>query len=137
MPLWAQPLYCMLTSRASIRYFLKRTSGTSTVDERLLEYALLSARQPGARHAPLAFLSGALFTRGVSALYARLQQPLWIAHGVRGDFTGYAGVANIAGGVNRTVDVFGTGAMPYFETPSLFMSRYDAFLQGCTREISP
>ena len=133
MPLWSQALYWLLTTRASMRYFLKRTWGSTSIDERLLAYNLLTARQPGARYAPLAFLSGALFTRGIARVYARLPQPLWVAHGVRGDFTGYEGLAQIGPLANRTIDVFGTGALPYFETPSLFASRYDAFLQNALK----
>ena len=133
-PLWSQALYWMLTTRVSIRYFLKRTWGSTSIDERLLAYNLITARQPGARYAPLAFLSGALFTRGIARLYARLPQPVWVAHGVRGDFTSYEGLAQIGPLANRTIDVFGTGALPYFETPALFASRYDAFLHTVTKE---
>ena len=129
MPLWAEGLYRLLTTRASVRYFLKRTWGTPAIDKALLEYDLLTARQPGARHAPLAFISGALFTPGIASLYARLPQPVWVAHGVLGDFTGYQGLSRIGPPSNRTVDVFSTGALPYFQAPTLFASRYEAFLR--------
>lgn len=136
MPLWSQALFRLLTSRASMRYFLQRAWGTPAIDERLLEYNLLSTRLPGARHAPLAFISGALFTRGVVALYQRLSQPVWVAHGVRGDFTAYDGLARMPASDLRTVDVFGTGALPYFETLSLFASRYEAFLRAAVHKVS-
>ncbi len=39
--------------------------------------------------APLYFLSGFLFSADAFELYEGLPQPVWIAHGVRGDFTDY------------------------------------------------
>ena len=128
-PWWSQPLFRLLSSQASMRYFLRRAWGSTAIDQQLLEYGLRSVRQPGARFAPLAFIAGALFTRGIAKLYPRLPQPVWIARGVRGDFTSYDGLAHGKVPDNWTVEVFGTGALPYFEAPALFASRYDAFLR--------
>ena len=128
-PLWAQAVYRLLTSRASIRYFLGRTWGSVAIDQKLLEYNLLSVQQPGARYAPFAFVSGALFTPGIGKLYTRLQQPVWIAHGMRGDFSDCDGLPRLRAADKWRVDVFATGALPFFEVPSLFASRYDAFLR--------
>ncbi len=127
-PLWSQALFRALTSRPSVRYFLRRTWGSIAIDKQLLEYDLVSARQPGARFAPLAFLSGALFTPGIAKVYSRLQPPVWIAHGERGEFSRFDGLPRMRAADKWVVDVFGTGALPYFEVPSLFASRYDAFL---------
>ena len=127
-PLWSQALYRALTSRASVGYFLRRTWGSIAIDKQLLEYDLVSARQPGARYAPLAFLSGALFTPGIAKIYSRLQQPVWVAHGERGEFSRFDGLPRLRAADKWVVDVFGTGALPYFEVPTLFASRYDAFL---------
>lgn len=136
-PLWTRALYSALTSRASIRYFLKRTWGSMDIDQQLLEYNVVSACQPGARFAPLAFVSGALFTPGIANLYARLPQPVWISHGVRGDFTQYDALSHMRSPETWVVDVFGTGALPYFEVPTLFASRYEAFLRKveATRDV--
>lgn len=128
LPLWSQALYQALTSRTSVGYFLRRTWGSIAIDKQLLEYGLVSARQPGARHAPLAFLSGALSTPGIAKVYSRLQQPLWVAHGERGEFSRFDGLPRLRAADKWVVDVFGTGALPYFEVPTLFASRYDAFL---------
>ena len=127
-PLWSQALYRALTSRALIGYFLRRTWGSIAIDKQLLEYDLVSACQPGARHAPLAFLSGALFTPGIAKVYSRMQQPVWIAHGERGEFSRFDGLPRLRAADKWVIDVFGTGALPYFEVPSLFASRYDSFL---------
>jgi pimeloyl-ACP methyl ester carboxylesterase len=56
--LWSQSLFDGLVSRPSMRYFLQRTWGSKAIDEGLMEYSYLAAHQPGARFAPLAFLSG-------------------------------------------------------------------------------
>lgn len=128
-PWWSQALFRLITNEASVRYFLRRAWGSTAIDQQLLAYSLRTVRQPGARFAPLAFIAGALFTRGIAKLYPRLPQPVWIARGVRGDFTSYDGLAHGKVPDNWTVEVFGTGALPYFEAPALFASRYDAFLR--------
>lgn len=67
-------LYLLIASRASIRYFLGR-SFAGRPPEALVEHAWLTAHQPGAEHAPLAFLRGALFTPdAIDLLYDRLTE---------------------------------------------------------------
>lgn len=74
-PLWAQALYDLIVTRPSIVYFLKQ-SFVGPVDERLADYGYLSGHRPGARYAPLYFLSGSLFDRNAfEKLYARLDVP--------------------------------------------------------------
>lgn len=85
-PLWAQAWYRGLTQPAVRRYFLRRTWGSKAIDETLWAYAVCAARQPGARFAPLHFLSGGLFSQDIHRIYEALQQPVWMSHGVRGDF---------------------------------------------------
>jgi pimeloyl-ACP methyl ester carboxylesterase len=74
-PLWKQALYDLIATRLSIRYFLQK-SFEGPVPNEMVEYAYLSAHQPGAEYAPLYFLSGLLFTPDVRRqFYARLQAP--------------------------------------------------------------
>ncbi len=74
-PLWSQAFYDALVSRASLRYFLQR-SFTGEVDPGLLDYGWATTHQPGARFAPLAFISGLLFTPdALDLVYARVTQP--------------------------------------------------------------
>jgi pimeloyl-ACP methyl ester carboxylesterase len=120
-------LYRLLTRRGVIRYFLRRTWGSRQIDAGLLDYDWASARMPGAEHAPLHFLSGFLFSGDSGSLYRALRQPVWVAHGVRGDFTNYRGLQLLAGQPNWRVEVFPTGALPYFELPAEFCRRYDAW----------
>ena len=60
-PLWSQAFYDLLATRKSIRYFLKQ-SFEGTPDEGLVDYGYATTHQPGARYAPLYFVSGKLFT---------------------------------------------------------------------------
>jgi pimeloyl-ACP methyl ester carboxylesterase len=129
-PVWAQPFYDLLNSRASARYFLAKTFGSNeAIDQGLLEYDYLTSHQPGARHAPYAFVSGLLFSADISRVYESLSMPVYMAHGVRGDFTDYGGTDKIAARDNWHVQVFQTGGIPYFEQLDTFVEGYDAFLE--------
>jgi hypothetical protein len=124
-----EPLFRLLTTSVSMRWFLERTWGSPVIDETLLAYCHVTARQPGARHAPAAFIAGALFTEGIAQRYALLTPPVWLAHGVRGEFADFGGVSRIGPPAHWRWETFGTGAMPHLEAPRLFISRYDAFLE--------
>lgn len=79
-PLWSQALFDMLVTRTGIQYFLKK-SFTGPLDEGLAAYAYLSSHQPGARYAPLHFISGSLFTPDVlHTTYTRLKRPALIIY---------------------------------------------------------
>jgi hypothetical protein len=65
-------LYRLLTTRASMQWFLSRTWGTKHFDRRLLEHSRECAALPGAEHLPLQFISGGLFTRGIIERYRAL-----------------------------------------------------------------
>lgn len=130
LPLVGRASFGLLTRPASIRYFLRRTWGSDSIDEGLADYDDRTTRQPGAEHAPLAFISGRLFSRDIRNVYEALRVPAWLAHGTRGDFRDFRG----AGWVRRDplwrVDVFDTGALPHFEVPDTFCRRYAEFLES-------
>ena len=127
-PLWSEALYRNLTRPGVIRYFLERTWGGPRIDEELWAYDVKTARAPGARYAPLDFLSAALFSADIGRVYQALTQPVWLSHGVRGDFVRFKGAHLLANRDRWTTTVFDTGAMPYFEEPEPFFAAYDAFL---------
>ena len=127
-PGWGGVLFRALTRPGVIRYFLERTWGSSAIDETLWRYDVLTTRMPGAEHAPLHFLSGGLFSADIQDVYEKLALPVWMSHGVRGDFTDYGGKSIVADRPNWTFTVFPTGAMPYFEVTADFIAAYDAFL---------
>lgn len=74
-PVWSQAFYDLLASRPSILYFLKK-SFVGESDRGLVDYAYATSHQPGARFAPLAFVSGLLFTPDIrEAVYEQLTVP--------------------------------------------------------------
>jgi pimeloyl-ACP methyl ester carboxylesterase len=86
-PLWARPLFDLIATRPSIRFFLTRSFvGPVPID--LVDYAYATSHQPGAENAPLYFLSGQLFTpQALSALYQPLDLPVLVIY----DKDGYTG----------------------------------------------
>jgi pimeloyl-ACP methyl ester carboxylesterase len=132
VPLWSESLFRLLTRPAVVRYFLQRTWGRKAIDETLWAYEVQSARQPGARFAPLHFLSGGLFSGDIHRVYESVTQPVWMSHGVRGDFTDYRNQKIVESRANWQFDRFLTGALPYFEVPNDFFAAFDAFLRDST-----
>lgn len=128
VPLWAPFLFDNLTRPKVVRYFLEKTWGGRQIDEQAWAYAVETARAPGARHAPLAFLSGGLFSADILDVYEKLRQPVWMCHGVRGDFTDYRAKKAVEKKPNWRFNVFQTGALPYFERPQEFFAVCDRFL---------
>jgi hypothetical protein len=118
-------LFRLLTRRGVIRYFLRRTWGSKGIDEGLLDYDYLTTHTEGAEHAPLHFLSGFLFSGDIGTLYQALTHPIWVAHGVRGDFVDYRGLRQLADRKNWTIEVLPTGALPHFEMTAQFVRRYE------------
>jgi hypothetical protein len=121
-------LFRQLTRRPVIRFFLEKTWGSRQIDQGLLDYCCMTSRQPGARFAPLYFLSGLLFSTDIRAVYLGLRQPVWMVHGVRGDFVDYRYEHTVASQPNWSLATMQTGALPYFEQCAEFSGRYDTFL---------
>ena len=75
LPLVGSGLYRALTTRASIRYFLGKAFHDA-IPPALVDYACATTRQPGASHAPFAFLSMGLFSADArTTLYEPLPVP--------------------------------------------------------------
>ncbi len=127
-PLWSQAFYDLLVSRASIRYFLQRTYGSKRIDEGMLEYDYLTTHQPGARHAPYAFVSGRLFSKDIRSVYEKLDLPIWVPHATRGDFRDFSEADWARARDNWTFQPFDSGALPHFEQTEAFLDAYERFL---------
>ncbi|HVO42906.1 MAG TPA: alpha/beta hydrolase [Aggregatilineales bacterium] len=81
-PLWGQAFYDLIATPASIRFFLQQ-SFQGTIDAGLLSYANLTTHQPGAKNAPLYFVSGLLFTPDIrTKVYEKLTLPVLVIHDV-------------------------------------------------------
>lgn len=125
---WSRGLFRNLTRPKVVRYFLRGTWGSKQIDEAMWHYGVLSAQQPGAEYAPLHFVSAQLFAADALTLYEQLAQPVWVSHGVRGEFADFRRAARLAERPHWRVEALPTGALPYFEMPSEFNARFDAFL---------
>lgn len=73
--LTSQGLFDLLTSKKSIQYFLGQNF-VGDIPKAFVEYGYATAHQPGARHAPLYFISGQMFSTDIAtAVYEKLQVP--------------------------------------------------------------
>jgi len=77
LPVWSQALYDLLTTRANIRHSLRKQL-EGPPDESLVDYAYRTSHRPGARFAPLHYLSGHLNTRGIREFYGALSMPVLV-----------------------------------------------------------
>jgi pimeloyl-ACP methyl ester carboxylesterase len=128
VPVWSRGLYSLLVTRPSIRFFLEKTFGSKRIDEGLLEYDYLSTHQPGAQHAPYAFVSGRLFSSDIRTVYERLTLPTLLLHGTRGDFQDFSEAEWINERPNWRRVAMDTGALPQFERLDDMLGHYRAFL---------
>lgn len=129
VPRWRRGLFLGLVRPRVIRYFLKRTWGADDFDEGLAAYADLTTHRPGAENAPLAFLSGSLFSRDIRNVYESLEMPIWLPHGTRGDFRDFREAEWARAKCNWHVQAWETGALPHFEETDAFMEAYRRFLE--------
>lgn len=124
---FSTPLYAIIRTRPSIQYFLSR-SFRGPVDGGLIDYSLDTTRQPGAKYAPIYFISGRLFTPDAYAdLYSRLNTPTLVLYDQDGfvsferlqAFTQQSGV--------QAVRIEGTDGLPHFEKMPEVKAALDAF----------
>lgn len=127
-PFWSDGIYRNLTRPSVIRYFLKRTQGSKTIDETLWAYGVLTARQPGAKHAPYYFVSAYLFSKDINTLYEAIDCPVCVTMATRGDFTDYQGRTTVSGKPNWGFHAVEGGALPYFEDLAAFDAVLKPFL---------
>jgi pimeloyl-ACP methyl ester carboxylesterase len=128
-PAWSGGLFNALTRPGVIRYFLQRTWGSKNIDEDLWRYDVLTTRQPGAKHAPLYFLSAHLFAADITTLYEMLTCPVWVSMATRGDFTNYRGRSVVDGKPNWQFELMEGGALPYFEDLAGFSASLNRFFE--------
>jgi pimeloyl-ACP methyl ester carboxylesterase len=128
LPLWGRPLYDLIATRRSIRYFLEK-SFVGPVPEDMINYAYAAAHQPGAEHAPLYFISGKLFTPGVMpAFYERLELPILVIYD-QDAYTGFELLPEVVQAHNnwQAVRIQPTRGLPQFEQMDAVADALDAF----------
>ena len=115
--LWAQALFDVIASRRSIEFFLS-PSFEGSADEGFVEHAYRTSHQPGARFAPLAFLSGELFSRdAVELLYRNGTVPSLILYD-RDPFSGFVRLPAFLSDVGdqwHAERIAGTKGLPHWD----------------------
>ncbi|AFL75034.1 alpha/beta fold hydrolase [Thiocystis violascens] len=80
VPVINDGLFGLLTTRPSIKYFYNQVF-KGAIPPGLVDYAHATTHQPGAKYAPLYFLSGQLFTpKAGDTLYGKLTQPVLVVY---------------------------------------------------------
>ncbi len=129
-PLWARPLFDLITTRASIRFFLSR-SFVGPVPPEMVEYAYATSHQPGAENVPLYFLSGKLFTRDiVENAYEKLEHPVLVVYD-RDYFTGFELLSDLLAKKEnwRAARLIPSLGLPHFERLEEVTGAMNQFLE--------
>ena len=89
------------------------------VDDGLRSYAYATAHQPGGARAPIAFVTGKLFTADIEETYARLERPVLALY----DRDGYTRFDRLETLVERSpmwrsTRILSTLGLPQFERPA-------------------
>jgi len=128
-PPWRQGLYDLVASRRSIRYYLGK-SFSGSAPEAMIDYAYATSHQPGARYAPLYFLSSQLFTpKAADRLYTKLVDPPVLAIADRDPYVTFEQLPEFA--AVRPNWQFETLAphmgLPHWERPEATFAALDRF----------
>jgi pimeloyl-ACP methyl ester carboxylesterase len=127
VPLWSQAFFDALVTKPSIRLYLRKAFA-GPVDEGLAEYCYDTSHQPGARYAPLYFISGSLFSPGVvDEIYARLRIPTLAINGDGEDRMPQFIQDHPNWSARRIPN---TAGMPHFEALDTTANELDAFWAG-------
>lgn len=121
------PLFWVIHTRPSIHYFLSR-SFRGPVPENVIKYAMVTSSQPGAKNAPLHFISGRLFTPDAyEALYRPLKTPTTALYDQDGFVSFERLPAFAAQPGNQAVRIPGTDGLPHWEKLPEVRAALDAF----------
>jgi hypothetical protein len=130
-PLWQRPLFDLITTRRSIRFYLKQ-SFVGPISPGLVDYAYATAHRPGAEHAPLYFLSGLLFTPHVrTQVYQHVETPTLVLY----DEDAYVTFEQLPPFLQRNSNwqarrIAPTRGLPQFEKLSATTQALDGFWEG-------
>jgi pimeloyl-ACP methyl ester carboxylesterase len=127
-PLWSQAFYDLLTTRRSIHYYLKMNFEGQVVAG-LAAWNYATAHQPGARYAPLYFVSGKLFDLRIrQTVYERLALPVLVIHDIDPNVRFDTLPDVVARHPNwRVAKVTPTRGLPHFEQMEATAAALDTF----------
>jgi pimeloyl-ACP methyl ester carboxylesterase len=132
-PILGQALYDLLVTKPSIRYFLGK-SFVGEIDQGYEAFAQLTSHRQGARFAPLAFVTGQLFTPQVEdVVYRKVSCPVMVVYDTD-PYSSFDGLPEVAGDmVNwRAVRIAPSAGLPHFELPQETTSALEEFWAGLT-----
>ncbi len=126
-PLWSQAFYDLLVTKPSIRFFLGQ-SFAGQMDEGLAEYSYLTTHQPGARFAPLYFVSGKLFSRDIlDEVYRKISPPVLVLYDTDPNIS-FDRLPEMVNQENwRLRRIPGTRGLPHFERMDKVAEALDQF----------
>jgi pimeloyl-ACP methyl ester carboxylesterase len=125
------PLYRLLRSRVSVRFFLSK-GFEGKIPPGMVDYACATAAQPGASRAPFCFVSGRMFTPdAVGDLYLPLQQSVLVLYDEDPNisFEFLDDVVDARPNWQK-VRISPTRGIPHFEEPTQTRAALDAFWSG-------
>ncbi len=128
VPVWSRALFDIVASRPSIAYYLQK-SFENAIPSGLIETAYANAHQPGAHCAPIAFLSGKLFTRNIrKSVYNALSLPVLVLYD-RDAFVRFDMLPNTVHEHSnwQAIRVKPTRGMPHFDKPGETFYHMDQF----------
>lgn len=127
-PLWSQAIYDLLTTRKSIASFLKM-SFVGDPPAEMIEYDYATTHQPGARYAPLYFVSGRLFTPNIrEAVYEKLELPVLVIYD-QDPYVGFDMLPNLVDNLPNwnMARIEPTRGLPHWEMPQATVLALEAF----------
>ena len=130
-PLWSRAFYDLIATRRSIEFFLKQ-SFVGPVPADLVEYSYLTSHQPGAHYAPVAFVSGVLFTPAIcQTVYELLKTPTLVIYD-RDAFVRFDGLPTLLqkNPCFQAERIAPTLGLPQFEKLPETINALDTFWQG-------
>ena len=111
--------YDALVTRKGLEYYLRK-SFAGPIDQDLLEYCYATSHQPGAHHAPLAFVAGELFPKTApQQVYAKVSVPVLVMYD-RDPYTTFAALDSFAQQHPnyQTQRVVPSQGLPHIEVPA-------------------
>ena len=130
-PLWSQAIFDLMSVRISLAH-LYRLYFVDRVPVDLVDYAYATAHQPGARHVPLALISGRLSTPDIrTRYYERLNVPT-LALFDRDPFANFDMLPHLLGENENWQEarIVNSQGMPHFENLAASAQALDGFWQS-------
>lgn len=128
VPLWSRAIFDIIASRPSISFFLQK-SFVNQIPSGMVETAYALAHQPGAHCAPIAFLSGKLFTNQVKEnVFDQISQQVLVVYD-QDPYTKFELLGSIVHSKQNwhSIRIKPTRGLPHFDKPGETFFAFDQF----------